>query len=242
MAPWHPPNCALHVRRQLSLANGSLPLVTQEMGTGLGSPRGSPACARVVRVCQVAGAGWEQEGSVCVVPCAVLRTLSSPREAPALLQCLQPRVSGSTGAGPQNCSGAGTGVGCQLAQGSRGHRAVLAGEGGEQDPQCALWLLVSVPGPACKGGRSSCILHSALLQWLRRRGAGPGGGSRACAQGPACAVLAAAELGHGLGCCPAGAPGPTGPRSEWTDSPRVLPGAAGRSSSGRAQCVLGWEQ
>lgn len=52
------------------------------------SSGGAPACARVVRVCQVAGAGWEQEGSVCVVPCAVLRAHSSLHEAPALLQCL----------------------------------------------------------------------------------------------------------------------------------------------------------
>lgn len=70
-------------------------------GVSLGE---APACARVVRACQVAGAGWDL--SVC---CPVLRAHSRLHEAPALLHCLHPKVSGSTGADPQNCSGAGPG-------------------------------------------------------------------------------------------------------------------------------------
>lgn len=238
---WHlvtRPAVHRHVCRQLSVVFAS---GDTRGGDRFGvSVEEAPACARVVRACQVAGAGWGQEGSVCVVPCAVLRAHSSPREAPALLQCLHPKVSGSLGAGPQNCSGDGTGVGCQLAQGSRGHRAFLAGEGDEQDPQCTLWLLVSMPDPACKGGCSSCIQHCC-------NGCGGGelgpGGSRACAQGPASpTVLAAVELSHGLGSCLARGPGQTGPRTVWTESPRVLPGSCVAAASSRcAESVCGWE-
>lgn len=136
VAPCHTPSCASPCLQtaqpgQWVFASGDT-RDGDRFGVTVG---GAPACAQVVRACQVAGAGWEQARSVCMVPCAVLRAHSSPREAPALLQCLHPRVSGSIGAGPQNCSGAGTGLGCQLAQGSRGHRPFLAGEGDEQDPQ-----------------------------------------------------------------------------------------------------------
>lgn len=150
-------------------------------------------------------------------------------------------MSGSSGAGPQNCCGAGTGVVCQLAQGSRGHRAFLAGEGDERDPQCTPWLLVSMPDPACKGGCSSCIQHCC-------NGCGGGelgpGVSGAYAQGLAYpTVVAAVELGHGLGYCLAQAPGRGGPWSVWTESPCVLPGSClATVSSSCAESVFGWER
>lgn len=179
VAPCHLPGCASPCPQTAQPGQWVFAFGATRDGDRLGvSSRRAPACARVVRACQVHGAGWEQAGSVCVVPCAVLRAHSSPQECISTAPMPVPRGVWEQWCWPsellwgRDTGGLPAGPGEQGPQGLPG-----MGRRGAGPP-------VYTVAPRILAGSSLqgwvLVPHSARLQWLWWRGAGPGGERGVC--------------------------------------------------------------